>query len=275
MTPVIYNFNNVCLNKFTNYICQFIRQRKLTDIYHSHDFYEIIIILNGSCTQIINGIEHHFDEDSLIILRPGDFHCFAHQSKDISAVSLSVGKEEFKSFLYVYKKELSDKIDSGDNPIIMPYINSASDLTLKCGNIFSNCNEYECKFLLSLIIKRYIDYTHKTENIIPHNLTYAVNEMKKPENLKVGISAFIALANYSRTQLSRLMKKYFDTTIHEYIFNLRMEYAYNALILTDDSIEEISENAGYASISHFNKIFKEKFKITPAALRKNHGLRTV
>ena len=36
-----------------NYIFQRVSDRKLTDIYHSHDFFEIIIIDKGQCSKLI------------------------------------------------------------------------------------------------------------------------------------------------------------------------------------------------------------------------------
>ena len=36
----------------------------------------------------------------------------------------------------------------------------------------------------------------------------AVSEIKKTENLKIGVPAFIKISNYSQSQLARLMKKH-------------------------------------------------------------------
>ena len=45
--------------------------------------------------------------------------------------------------------------------------------------------------------------------------------------------------------------------------------------MTDMPMEEIGENVGYASFSHFNKIFKEKYGITPSLARKKNRMWTV
>ena len=55
-----------------------------------------------------------------------------------------------------------------------------------------------------------------------------------------------------------------------YLMELRMEYAKNLLTLSDKSILEISEMAGYASVSHFIRIFREKNGISPLKFRKRH-----
>ena len=185
---------------------------------------------------------------------------------------MKLTKTEFENFCFIYGKNLPSKIKTH---FVIPYDNARSDLSVKCSGVFSRCDEYECKFLLSLLLKNYVCHIYKSESTMPQSLSFAMTEIKKPSNLKEGVSAFIKLSNYSRTQLSRLMKQYMNTTIHEYITALKLDSAYRDLLLTNKSIEEIAEDAGYSSVSHFNKIFKNKFNQTPAALRKNCGIRTI
>lgn len=109
---------------------------------------------------------------------------------------------------------------------------------------------------------------------VPKMLAYAISEMKKTENLRVGIKAFTAISNYSQSHLSRLIKKFFNMTLKQYINELRLQKAYNCIVFTQNSFEDIADELGFASYSHFNKIFKTRFYITPGALRKEKGIWT-
>ena len=91
--------------------------------------------------------------------------------------------------------------------------------------------------------------------------------MKQPEKLKQGIPAFIALSNYSQSHLARLVKKHFGMGLKQYINELRLLRAYDDFVWTNESAESISENLGFSSYSHFYRIFKERFLISPSALR--------
>ena len=71
------------------------------------------------------------------------------------------------------------------------------------------------------------------------------------------------------------MKKYYNMNSNEFIKNLRLEYAYNEIIMSKNHLMDISENAGYQSFSHFNQIFKKKYGISPSALRKKYKTNTV
>jgi len=99
--------------------------------------------------------------------------------------------------------------------------------------------------------------------------------MQRPENLRLGIDAFTALTNYSRTHLARLIHRHYGMSLKQFINDLRLKQAYRELVLTHRSLDEIAESLGYFSLSHFSHIFKVRFGITPTALRRRDGLWTV
>ena len=51
---------------------------------------------------------------------------------------------------------------------------------------------------------------------------------------------------------------------------IKINNACDMLKNTDTSILEISNTLGYASLSHFNRVFKEYIGITPALYRKEN-----
>ena len=106
---------------------------------------------------------------------------------------------------------------------------------------------------------------------LPVPLAAAIKKMTRPENLKRGIPALIELTHYSQSHLARMLKKHFGLGVKQYINELRLQAAYEEIVFSPKPFAEISEEIGFASLSHFNKIFKARFAITPAALRKNRG----
>lgn len=272
---VFYEFDKVKLKKHQNYIFQLVKDRKMTDIDHSHDFYECQYVVEGNAVQHLNGNNRKIEKGTAMILRPNDRHSFVKQSKDVAVLSLSVKKEEFEAFSNAYAPQLLACIQSGEDPKPFSFqrILSLDVFQKEDGN---NVTEFDCKLLLSALLKEYIDETNclQGSSKLPPMLAYAVEEMKKRENLKRGIAAFTQLSHYSQSHLSRLIKKYFDTSLKQYINELRLQSAYNDIVITRKSAEEISEELGFASFSHFNKIFKARFSITPAALRKSSGIWT-
>lgn len=275
MEYVVYHLNDKNSNPVggKHYIFQYVKNRKLSDVNHSHSFYEITAVADGSCTQVINEKEYSFKKDSFVILRPGDRHFFTSQSDDAAVIALSVSVEEFEVFAKAYSPDLKSEIDSKDDPCIINDSGIGSWLYTVCSGVLKNYNEYEYKMLLSMLIKLYIEQSERKSDL-PKDVEDAMREMRSAENLKRGIPAFVELSHYSRSHLSRIIKSSFNMSLHDYILNLRLDAAYNALILSRESIEDIAESVGYMSLSHFNKIFKSKYGVTPASVRKYNGFLT-
>ena len=105
MEIINYEFKKIQNYEKTNYIFQLINNRKLSGIYHSHDFYEIIYFLQGETAQFINEKTHICVANQMIVLRPNDKHCFIKQSNDVALFSLSVEKDEFEAIASIYGKD--------------------------------------------------------------------------------------------------------------------------------------------------------------------------
>ena len=273
MSEVLYEFKNIYKRTQSNYIFQYVKNRKLTDIYHSHDFYEIIYFLQGKATQLVNGKEISFVPNSIILMRPHDKHCFLKQSENIVIVSLSVQSDEFELLSNTYNTSLKSRITNGADPKMYSISHLLPYTSTDFEKLTSNEKEHEFKFLLFCFFKSFIDSIEEKDSV-PKMLAYAISEMKKTENLRVGIKAFTAISNYSQSHLSRLIKKFFNLPLKQYINELRLQKAYNCIVFTQNSFEDIADELGFVSYSHFNKIFKTRFYITPGALRKEKGIWT-
>ena len=69
-----YDFDKIMSSNESKYIFQYVKNRKLTNIYHSHSFYEVCIILSGSATELFNGQKRLLKEGTVVILKPEDLH---------------------------------------------------------------------------------------------------------------------------------------------------------------------------------------------------------
>lgn len=265
---VRYEFDSLCHDKKINYIFQHVKDRVLTAIYHSHDFYELILVLHGGGVQMVNGEELPIGAGDVLLLRPEDLHSFLSQSEDIEIVSLSVRKKEFERFELAYEIPEGALCLKQERPIVM----KGQNLSVIYGMIGDKetVRECDCKLLLSFF---FCLYAHNAQGEsdgrdIPDALSYAMEQMKRPEHLKVGIPAFISLSNYSHSHLSRLMKAHFGIGLKEYINALRLHHAYNEIVFTNTPVEEIAQRLGFASYSHFYRIFKASFSLSPSSLRR-------
>lgn len=70
-------------------------------------------------------------------------------------------------------------------------------------------------------------------------------------------------------KLQQGFKILFNQTVNEYIQNRRLEEAMSLLSRGIDSVSEVVYAIGFSSRSHFAKIFKEKYNISPSQFIKN------
>lgn len=271
---LVYKFQTVPIGKTGRYIVQHIKKRRLTAVCHSHDFYEILYVVQGCCEQEVNGVPGRMESGEAILLRPGDTHFFSAQSSEMVLLSFSVEAREFALVCAMYGDNVKGEIDREKQPHIFWGAERVACTECRAEEAVFRFEESDCKLLLACFLKAYIDHRRMPQKL-PRSLSKAVEEMKKAGNLQQGIVAFTTLSGYSHSQLARLIKKYFGVTVKQYINELRLQSVYRDIVFTDHPITELAEGVGFLSFSHFNKLFKERFGVTPAALRRQNSVRTV
>jgi len=79
----------------------------------------------------------------------------------------------------------------------------------------------------------------------------------------------------SKYVLSRLFAKTFHSNFNKYVNDIRLNYATTLLESRKDSIINIGLDAGFESQRTFNRVFKERYKITPREYRNQiHSINT-
>lgn len=81
------------------------------------------------------------------------------------------------------------------------------------------------------------------------------------------ISEFAEIANRSTSTFRRDFEEHYHTTPGKWLTNRRLERAILFLTTSDKSISDITFESGFKNVSHFSKIFKEKFSVAPTKYR--------
>ncbi len=106
----------------------------------------------------------------------------------------------------------------------------------------------------------------KSENI-PKNLRLALDYIYNHLNENIGISEIADYAGISESQLRRYFQRYFAVSPLKFIQEKKVEFAKNRLVYSDISYVDLANDLGFASHSHFIKIFKEHTGMTPMEYR--------
>ena len=98
------------------------------------------------------------------------------------------------------------------------------------------------------------------------NLLQAV--VDKPEE-EWNIEKMTAIANLSRAQLMRVFKQQTGTSPHAFVNSIRLQQGALLLKQTADSVLSVALSVGFQSETHFGKVFKKQYGISPGQYRKN------
>lgn len=71
----------------------------------------------------------------------------------------------------------------------------------------------------------------------------------------------------STRQLERLFERYLNCSPNKFFVDMRLQKARNLLLQTEQSVTQIACACGFGSSSHFSRVFKAHFGITPVTQR--------
>ena len=257
------NSTKSMLNIESKYIFQAVSNHIFTSKLHTHTFYEFICVLSGSCTHFCDGNTYEMNSGDFVLLSPGNNHCFLSQSDNLSFLCISIANDEFQKYKLLYGDVLTA------NPANPTKLNvPVSDILCTLTTDLNAPTQNEIRAVCSSFFSSYCDAICSSTGV-PKRLRHMTEQMlNEPNSLQTGIKAMMYHANYSEAQLGRLTRKYYNASPHEYLKQLRLQKAWQYILQTDLSLEEISIICGYNCYGYFTNIFKDKYGLSPAMLRK-------
>jgi len=81
------------------------------------------------------------------------------------------------------------------------------------------------------------------------------------------LDEFARLCGRSLSSFKRDFKNVYRQTPGKWLSVKRLEYASALLVSSDLNVNEIAYESGFRNSSHFNKVFKEKYQVTPKQFR--------
>lgn len=88
----------------------------------------------------------------------------------------------------------------------------------------------------------------------------------------VSIEALATATNRSLTSFKKDFKRMFATSPHRWVVEQRLMRARILLVSTNHTVSEIGAECGFSNISHFIKLFKQRYNTTPAIFRMRHSM---
>lgn len=247
---------------------------------HTHNFYEIFLIADGSVIHYVNGSKQLLHAGALVFIRPDDIHYYEKNKNDIcEIINIAFPLTTLaKLFEYLDEGFDSNKLISSKYPpvITLPDLEKKMMIQrMESLHLISRDSAKEIKtglriLLLEIFSRYFASRSNYYDSEVPYWIDRLREEMQKKENFIPGFKRMLEIANKSKEHLCRQFKKSYNLTPTEFINDLRLNYAANLLLSTDEAILSIALQAGFENLSHFYHRFKKKFGVSPKVFRREN-----
>lgn len=251
---------------------------------HWHNAMEIIMPVENNYVVTINQTTYTLQVGEILVIPCGEQHTLVAPSSgarliylfDLLAISKIKG---FSSILPLLSQPLYITPSTTPGIYEMEY-----DLLIQMRNEYFSDNSLRELNIYSLLINFFV-YIGRSHFDSKMNTTY-IKPSKKHEYFEtfslildyidnhftedLTLESVADKAGFSKYYFTRLFKQYTDTTFYEYLCYKRICVVENLLAKPDLTITEIALQAGFSSISTFNRIFKKLKNCSPTQYRENY-----
>lgn len=235
---------------------------------HWHRYFELEVLLSGSCEQTINGEHVVNSAGDAWLLTCYDFHSFTDLTE---AELITVGFE--KEFL---PPELSDAVAGLRSGLRLPADHAAglreqAERLKEAAGRGDAFRDTECRAILSEILLPFFRSAEPAQRTYPSLIREAVGYTDRHFREELSLSQTARSLGVSVNYLGTLFRETLGVSYRDYLAKLRLRYACELLASSDLPIKEIALVSGYSSVEYFFCSFRKNLGITPAAYRKNGG----
>lgn len=238
---------------------------------HTHDFYELFLVPNGSAVHVVNGRPQLLTEGSFVLIRPGDIHRYEFFNSDAFEI-IDIGIPE-TLFLRICAYLQVDRDVFDKPPLPLHCVLSGASLSdvqrklLQSGRMEDREAGY--RYMVSVfpyLVGMFLS-APEPERQLPPWLSALLEKMDEPENFIAGLPRLVALANMSQEHLTRSFHRYLGATPTAFINAKRLGLAAELLLTTETPVIDVGGLCGFNSQSRFYRLFTERFGCPPKVFR--------
>lgn len=247
---------------------------------HKNTYFEMVYILDGEGTQIINNHKLAYSPNKLFLLFPQDTHGF-----EIKETTRFFFLRFNESYLKNQPTEWLQKLEyifhnhnhlPGcilKNVADKQLIRALAEALVREQSRNDNNQMEVMQQLLNTIITiaaRNIAMIHTSEKYHPTQflsvLGYVHQNIYTPQALK--IQKFAEHFNVSANYVSEYFKRQTGESLQQYINTYKLQLIETRLLHTSYRLNEIAAEFGLTDVSHLNKLFKKHKGVSPSEFRK-------
>lgn len=248
---------------------------------HWHSAIEIILPIEEGYQVIIQQQEYNLAPGDIIIIPAGELHSLNTPAKGSRLIFL------FELDYFTKLQGFSYILSLMSKPIHLTYETCRNIYETEITTLMKIAEEYWSNSMIkelrihSLLLNffaDYADYCFDSDSILLFDSSTKKNHLSSQLNNvfdyldthyseNISLEDIASMAGFSKFYFSRLFKQCTTQTFHEYLNTKRIKVAEQLLIVPNLTITEISLQAGFSSLSSFNRNFKRLKGCTPTEYR--------
>jgi len=243
---------------------------------HYHDYIEIVYVPEGKLLNVVNHSPFIMESGSLFLINKDVPHLVSRLAKEAAkpmVVNLLIHPNIFDGFTNITQQSIpltNQLFNFGDYLIyhksdldnVHYYLQRLITEYYQANFAFS----YTVLGYLMIFLEQLVQLQHPLKRQMDE-LTNAVIARIKQDPANVSLEHLTEQFSYSKGYLSRHIKEQTGKTISQLITDEKLILAEKYLSETTKTISEISEIVNYQSESHFYRLFKNRFQLTPKQYR--------
>ncbi|WP_025707306.1 AraC family transcriptional regulator [Paenibacillus graminis] len=251
---------------------------------HSHDFSELVVILEGSAIHIIEGREYPVSAGQVFFIHSDISHGYKNV-QNIQYVNVMFHPDQllqlpelkllpgFQALFYLepfFRKEMFYKGMLSLEPRQLEEVNLLLDRILEEHDRQSDGYRLMIRTYFTALVGTLSRYYRQngggTENKalrIGEAITYIEEHFLQP----VSLQDLADLAYMSRRQFLRVFTRNYHTTPMDYIIRKRLDYSCTLLRNPELSISQVAMDSGFRDHNYYSRQFKKVFLCTPSEYR--------
>ena len=233
---------------------------------HLHNALEIVCVTSGTLELGVGQELYHMEKGDIGFVFPNIIHHYQVLTPGINTVTYLIASpftiakfaDIMQSMAPEYPVITAEKVESEVYRVINAILETEqSDITV--AQAYLQIVFARCIGKLNLVEKSHVG----SKDLIYQTVSYVSANFKK----KLSLEEMAKDLGVSKYVLSRLFSKIFHRNFNQYLNDARLNYACHRLENTSDSITNICLDSGFESQRTFNRVFKERYKISPSDYR--------
>lgn len=254
---------------------------------HTHDFSELVIILEGTGDHIVNGKTFKISSGDIFVLKNDDQHSFENTK------NLKICNIVYHENIMIYPK---DDLNNIPGYLLLFHFNkkqkssdynstihiNAEQLNEIENIIYKLVNEYDKKGLgyisvlktyfklLIIHISNYYQQNKNYRNNSHYRLAKVISFIEENFTKSLTLKEMSKMANMSNSNFAKVFKEKMLCSPLNYVISCRLKKSCDLISKTDFSMTEISGLVGFEDSNYFSRQFKKHFGISPLQFKRLH-----